>query len=149
MADRYQVTSDCAYVTQETVTGKAKVLVYKGAFIPDGAPELKHLLDSGMAEKVAGDASVGYNAEGGLGPAEKPAVGPESVVSPSPLTAEQEETGRRQAEAKSQLPADGSAPDGRASDAVWVEYAVARGMDRGEATKAGKAEIRKALGAQK
>ncbi len=149
MADMYQVTAEAVLATVDTATGKVKALLYKGAMLSGDAPELKHLLDSNMVAKVGADVSTGLNAEGGLGPAERPTVGPDSVVAAAPLTPEQEETNRRQADAKSQLPADGSAPDGRASDAVWVEYAVARGMDRDEATKAGKAEIRKALANQK
>ncbi len=51
----------------------------------------------------------------------------------------------KRADARAKLPADGSAPDGRASEAVWVEYAVAQGLDRAEAEKAGKEELRKLL----
>jgi hypothetical protein len=47
--------------------------------------------------------------------------------------------------AKAKLPADGTAPDGRAAKDVWVEYAVVKGMDRGEAEKADKAELIAAL----
>jgi hypothetical protein len=49
------------------------------------------------------------------------------------------------ADAKAKLPADGSAPDGRAGKDVWVEYAVSKGMDRDEAEKADKADLVAAL----
>lgn len=52
----------------------------------------------------------------------------------------------RRAEARAKLAELGGAPDGRSSEAVWVEYAVSQGLDRGEAEKAGKDELRKALG---
>ncbi len=155
MADQYQLTADCAYLTTETATGRAKVLAYRGAYIAPDAPELKHLLDSGMAAKVGDGGGFGLNAEGGLGAAETPAEGPRSVVSATVPTTDTVSTSadadaeRRQAAARAKLPSDGSAPDGRASEDVWVEYAVARGMDRDEASKAGKEEIRKALSAQK
>lgn len=145
MADVYQVTAEAVLATVDTVNGRMKTLLMRGALLPGSTPELKHLLDVGMVEKVGDDAGTGLNAEGGLGAAETPAVGPTSVVSSTPLTPEQQELEAKRAEARAKLPADGSAPDGRAAEAVWVEYAVLQGLDRAEAEKAGKEELRKAL----
>ncbi len=90
-------------------------------------------------------------------------VGDAAVVDPNadpgmlnvaPLKPPTDESGadveveRKRAEAKAKLPVDGSAPDGRASEAVWVEYAVTQGLDRSEAEKAGKDELRKLLAAE-
>jgi len=145
---QYQVTADCVYATVDTVTGKAKTLLYRGAFVSPDAPELRHLLDSKMVAKVGDDAGFGLNAEGGLGEATTPATGPTSVVSPSPLTAEDQETERKRAEARAKLPTDGSTPDGRASNEVWVEYAVSQGVDRTEAEKASKDDLRRMFAAK-
>ncbi len=43
------------------------------------------------------------------------------------------------------LPTDGSAPAESANKATWVEYAVSKGMDRTEATKASKKDLIEAL----
>lgn len=51
----------------------------------------------------------------------------------------------KQAEARSKLPVDGSAPHANAGEDVWIEYAVKQGLDRTEAAKAGKAELKKVL----
>ncbi len=135
MTDMYQVTADCAYVTVDTMSGRAKTLAYRGALIPADAPELKHLLNSGMVEKVGGGTGPGLNADGGLGPAQPaPAVSDAGTSDGDPDEA-------RRADARQKLAELGGAPDGRSSEAVWVEYAVQQGLDRAEAEKAGKAEL--------
>ncbi len=150
----YQVTAEAVLATVDTQFGRMKTLLYKGAMLPASTPELRHLLDSNMVAEVGDDAGVGLNAEGGLGPAESPADGPDSVVSPRARTAEELEADRvaaaeageverKRADAKAKLPADGSAPDGRSSDAVLVEYLVGRGYDRTEVEKASSPELRK------
>lgn len=156
MADQYQLTAECAYVTVDTATGRAKTLLYRGAFIAADSPELKHLLSVGMVEQVGKGASSGFNAEGGLGEATRSTDGPDSVVAPTLLTAEQEaergaaaqadaETDRKRAAAKAKLPADGSAPHANAGQDVWVEYAVSKGLSREESEKASKDDLKAAL----
>lgn len=49
----------------------------------------------------------------------------------------------RRAEARRQLSADGSAPDGRKGDAVFVEYLVNKGYDRAEVEKASSGDLRR------
>jgi hypothetical protein len=49
---------------------------------------------------------------------------------------------QRRAAAAAKLPADGSAPDGRAATEVWVEYAVRQGYDRETVEKSSKDDIR-------
>ncbi len=147
----YQVTAEAVLATVDTQFGRMKTLMYKGAILPGSTPELRHLLDSKMVAACGDDTSTGLNAEGGLGEATTPTDAPGSVVSPRAATAEeiaeQAKVDAAREAARAKLPSDGSAPDGRASAEVWVEYAVAKGMDRGEAEKAGKDEIRKVLAA--
>lgn len=161
MGARYQVVGECAHVVVTDHTGvAATTLLYKGAFLPDEVDKdrLKHLLDTGLVaevkdgEEIAPNASVDQDptvgipplapAGDGQGDGSDAGDGGEKKSEPS---AEEQEAERKRAEARAKLPADGSAPDGRAADEVWVEYAVSKGMDRAEAAKAGKAEIRKAL----
>jgi hypothetical protein len=132
----YRVVAECAHVSTE---GGLK-LIYKGAPVPpDQDPKrLKHLLDTGLIAAV-GEAELAPNA---------------AVVSDEYATtggakidveSGQAEIDRRREAAKAKLPADGSAPDGRAGHEVWVEFAVARGLDRDEATKASKDDLKSAL----
>ncbi len=146
MTDRYQVVGECAHVVVTDPSGvSAMNLLYKGAFLPDGVDEvrLKHLLDSRLVAKVgevalAPNAAVAQDGNVGIPPMAPEAPDEGNAGAGDGLTDEQRA-------AKAKLPADGSAPDGRASEAVWVEYAVSKGLDRGEATKAGREELRKAL----
>lgn len=150
MTDMYQVTAEAVFATVDTVVGKTRIIVYKGGLLAADAPEIEHLVASNMVQRVTvGDAAVstGLNADGGLGEATPPEEPPAPPIhTPADMAAVDAETERRRAEARAKLPVDGSAPDGRAGEEVWVEYAVTQGLDRDEATKAGKAELRKALG---
>lgn len=65
------------------------------------------------------------------------------VVNTPTTPLENPEAETRRAEARAKLPADGSAPHANAGEPVWVEYAVKEGVDRAEAEKAGKDELRK------
>lgn len=150
MTDMYQVTAEAVFATVDTMVGKTRIIVYKGGLLAADAPEIGHLLASNMVQKVSsGDdtLSTGLNADGGLGeatPADE--APPPPIHTPADMVAVDAETERRRAEARAKLPADGSAPDGRAAEEVWVEFAVLQGLDRTEAEKAGKAELRRALG---
>ncbi len=143
MTDMYQVTADCAYVTVDTLSGKTKTLAYRGALIPGDAPELKHLLDSNMVTKVGGDAGPGVNADGGRGPAQPPDTPAAATTDAGTDAGDPDE--QRRADARAKLAELGGTPDGRSSEAVWVEYAVTQGLDRAEAEKVGKDELRKVL----
>ncbi len=163
MTDRYQVIGECAHVVIQDVSGvSAMTLLYKGAFVPDGVDEarLKHLVDSHLVAKVedvplAPNAAVGQDPTVGI-PTSNPDGGGSESEGPGGdglhpvLTEEQRQRQReaaeaeqKQADARAQLPSDGSAPDGRKSDAVFVEYLVARGYDRGEVEKASGTELRR------
>lgn len=140
MTDIYQLTGECAYITMPSQYGFSKGLYYKGAVIPGDAPELPHLLSSGMAVKVGDDAGIGLNAEGGLGPAETP-VTPADVEASKPPAGPVDEVEAKRAEARAKLPTEGSAPDGRAAQPVLVEYLVTKGYDYDAIKAAEKAEL--------
>ncbi len=148
MNSKYQVVGECCHVVVADHTGvSATTLLYKGAFLPDGVDQdrLQHLLATGLVaevgegEEIAPNAAVDQDPAVGIPPLTPPADDTGDKGSGVPeLTAEQQA-------ARAKLPADGSAPDGRASAEVWVEYAVTQGLDRAEAAKAGKDELRRAL----
>lgn len=135
----YQVVAEAAHVT---TTGGLKLL-YKGAIVPDDCDpkRVKHLLDTGLIAEVgkAADAELAPNAA--VVPDEFATTGGEQPA----VESGQAELDRRREAARAKLPSDGSAPDGRASHEVWVEYAVARSLSREEAEKASKDDLRKAL----
>lgn len=147
----YQVVGECAYVTVDGRQGHQKVLMYRGAVLPEGAPEIGHLLDMKLIEKVGDDDSAGVNAVGGVGAAESvEGPGGGSVVSSAPVTgqSDDEKTEAKRAAARAKLPADGSAPHHNAGKDQWVEYAVGKGVDRAEAEKVSVAELRQTLASQ-
>lgn len=138
----YKVVAECAHVV---VDGGIR-LIYKGAPVPDGqTPErLKHLLDSKLIAPT-GEVPVAPNSA--VVPEGFATTGGERVRPEQPATqaspSDASEVDQRRAAAKAQLPEDGSAPDGRKSDAVFVEYLVAKGYAFEEASKASSAELRK------
>jgi hypothetical protein len=166
MGDRYQVTGECAHVVVTDHTGVSAVnLLYKGAFLPDGVDEkrLKHLLDTGLVGKVDGEplapnAAISAQAagldtgnsdsgkgDGSTDTVHPPVLTPEQEEAQRKVLTESAETQRKRDAAKAKLPADGSAPHHNAAQEVWVEYAVAKGLDRGEAEKASKDDLKAAL----
>ncbi len=137
----YRVTGAFVQVTSAGPTGEQKVALYQGAILPGDVPadEIRHHLSVNMIEQVGAD-------EGATtGPLE--AVLPPSLVQPAPavpgVSAEAEDPER--AKAREKLPADGSAPHRNAAEAVWVEFAVARGHSLADARAAGKDELVKLL----
>jgi hypothetical protein len=136
---KYKVVAEAAHVK---VDGGLR-LAYKGAPVPDGQdPErLKHLLSTGLIAAVD-DADLAPNA---AVVAEEFATTGGERVTPE-VDSEQEQ---KRAAARAKLPADGSAPDGRASHETWVEYAVSKGLSREESEKASKDDLKAALANQK
>jgi hypothetical protein len=138
---RYQVVGECAHVVVTDLSGVSSMtLLYKGAFLPDNVEEkrLQHLLDTRLVAEVV-DEPIAPNAALD----QDPAVGIPPLVQPASGVDPDEQARRDEAAAK--LDDMGGIPDGRSSEAVWVEYAVRQGLDRDEARKAGKEELRKAL----
>ncbi len=166
MADQYQVVGECAHVNVTGIGGvQAVQLLYKGAFLPEGVDpaRLKHLVDSGLVGKVDGEpiapnAAIEQNPNTGeslVGTSSHgQGDGSEGDGLNAGLSEEQRQAQRKAADeaaaleqkraaAKAKLPADGSVPDGRAADAVFVEYLVARGYSRDEVEKASSADLKK------
>ncbi|MER7280406.1 hypothetical protein ABT369_38815 [Dactylosporangium sp. NPDC000244] len=145
----YQVTAECVYATVDSQYGMTRQLLLKGAVIPGDAKEIEHLVAQGLIAKIGDGDETGINALGGVGAAESVEGAAGSVVSPdpaagpmggSPSVTDEAETAREAARAK--LPADGSAPHPNAGRDVWVEYAVKQGIDRAEAQKATKDDLK-------
>lgn len=132
---QYQVVGECAHVTVDSAAGRVSVLLYRPSPIPPGVPQerIDHLLSVGLIAKIGSGETIEYPAP--LAPDAPPAEVDE--LDPEVLKA------RDAAQAK--LPTDGSAPHANAGKDVWVEYAVAKGMDRTEADKADKADLIAAL----
>lgn len=156
MGAQYQVVAECAHVTLTGPTGKALNLLLKGALVPADAPELPRLLELGYVAKVGADETGGVDASGipaGAYDAEVPAA-----VTSTPVEQAEEqrkanaqaaekaeadaEVDEKRAAARAKLPEDGSEPDGRAGEAVWVEYLAANGYDYDAVKDADKAELR-------
>jgi len=153
----YQVVAECAHVTMDGPTGRAVNLLMKGAHVPADAPELKRLLADKFVAEVGKDDTGGVDAYGipaGAYGADVPAN-----LTTTPLEKSEEQrkaeaeaeanyraaadlAEKRQA-AKAKLPEDGSEPDGRAGQDVWVEYLVARGSMYEDVKDASKADLRK------
>jgi hypothetical protein len=136
----YQVVGECAYVTTDTAVGRAKVLLYKGALVSAAAPELKHLLSTGLVAKVGGDETGGVNAEGQPAEpvtaqkADSPPVKSDEVKSDSePNTADAnakaaaDEVAAKREAARAKLPEGGAMPHHAAGQSVWVEWHVNQG----------------------
>ncbi|WP_250029790.1 hypothetical protein [Paractinoplanes maris] len=157
MSDRYQVIAECAYVKTSDMAGVSWRLYEKGAVFSGDTPNLQHLLDNGYAAKVGGEATGGVDAAGIPSGAYEVEV-PEGVTSTPVAKTEEQLQAEREAEAnfraaadlaekraaaKAKLPANNEEPDGRASQAVWVEYLVARGSNYDDVKDADKAELQK------
>jgi hypothetical protein len=164
MADtkRYQVVSAAVIVPVDRGDGPVIHTLYRG-MVFDGDPtntRVAHNAESGYIVEIGADAVAGVDAAGTPLVDDKPTVGdgnpgdPVPMFDPGvvneqahqPVVAAKPDTGadvdaKRQA-AAAKLPADGSAPDGRAAHEVWVEYAVRKGYDRETVEKSSKDDIR-------
>jgi hypothetical protein len=93
--------------------------------------------DEGQVMPLDADGSPVEGAPTGTGGS--PAVA--GSAQDSTLSADPDVLARREA-AQAKLPQDGSMPDGRAAQEVWVEYAVRKGYDRETVEKSSKDDIR-------
>ncbi len=141
---RYQVVAECAYVKTSDASGVSWRLLEKGALFFGNTPNLQHLLDNGYAAKVGGEATGGVDASGVPSGAYTVDVPP--GVTSTPVEKSEElrraeaeaeanyraaaDLAEKRAAAKAKLPEDGSEPDGRAGQAVWVEYLLVKHPDR-------------------
>jgi hypothetical protein len=132
----YQVLRSGVVVTVAGAFGPEKQGFDERAILPPGVPEreIRHLLSVKLIRQVGGPPQSTPDMEE---PAE------ESVGTAAQATDPEVEAARAQARAK--LPADGSAPDGRAAQTVWVEHAVAKGYAYDAVKGLGKDELRDLL----
>lgn len=150
----YRVTGAFVQVTSAGPTGTQKIALYQGAILPGDVPaeEIRHHLSVGMIEQVGDDEGpvgepllappppgtvpTGFPA----GTAGDPANGtpPAAVTGGDSVAYDDPE----RVKAREKLPPDGSAPHPNAGEAVWVEYAVAKGYSFEAVRDAGKDQIR-------
>ena len=118
----YMVVGHCAHATVQTPHGRVQQLHFKGAVLPSDVPEqeIRHLLSVGLIEPIDAPSDVAP-APAGTGDGTPAAEQPQPEVDP--------EVEAKRANARAKLPADGSPPDKRAAQAVWVEYLVTKGYD--------------------
>jgi hypothetical protein len=152
----YQVSGHMATVRTMTSSGFMWITLYRGSILPpDADPDrIKHLLDVNLIRKVEDGTAAGVDAAGAAiahPPVDKVSEGvktPEGDEGAAqteepelPPPADETEREARREAARAKLPTDGSAPDGRASQQVWAEYAVRNGYDRGMVETTTKADL--------
>lgn len=140
---QYKVTAPClVHVPFHTPQGKQLGTLYAEALLPDSVPEEKvqFWLDAGMIAPVGAaveaEPDSGPEVAKSQGPEPAPARQPEVEVDPDPdVPPPSVLTGR--------TPPPESGPG--SGKAAWVDYAVARDMDRAEAEGMSRDDLIKAL----
>jgi hypothetical protein len=141
MGKQYQVVGAAALVTQQTVNGPMKSLLYAGHVLGPGytEAEIAHNVAGGLIREIGGDDDLIAAIEFGANHPRSQVLTAEHPVADTGETVETgetvvddsqpiaNETDADRAAAKAKLPTDGSAPKANAAQAVWVEYAVAKG----------------------
>jgi hypothetical protein len=151
---RYQVASACVLIPVAGADGLPVIsTLYRGSVFeadPDNV-RVVHNVDSRYIVEIDADATPGVDVVGEPPVENERAVG-DGAASDPPPPGDGSRPGQaatdveaKRAAARAKLPTDGSAPDGRLGQDVWVEYAVSKGMDRAEAEKASKADLVAAL----
>jgi hypothetical protein len=149
MADtkRYQVVSACAIVPVMTHDGEYLQTLYAGAGFDANPnhPRVAHNVESGYIAEVGAKAALGTDTAGVPMADDKRTAADGEPSEPvdlnDPGVVNEQQQARSAAAAK--LPTDGSAPDGRASQAVWVEYLVSRGSRYEDIKDADRADLQK------
>ena len=158
-------------MANKMLRGKAPLTMYRGAGGPGGllyrgsvidpmrvdADDAKRLTAEGFVEwvvpdgeswKLAEDTADGEKGDpvtvGDVGIAD-PNEPDNGTVNTEAEKVEDPEVEARRTAARQKLTEAGGVPDGRMSKDVWIEYAVAEGMDRDEAERADKADLVAAL----
>lgn len=134
---QYQVVGHAAHATVDGPHGRIRTLLMRGALVPGDAPEVPHLLSVGLIAPVG--QAVGETAPAPTSTAvaggtpgegsETPAGSGQQAAPDGQSPGPDPEVEEKRAAARAKLPTDGTAPDGRAGQAVWVEYLVTKGYD--------------------
>jgi hypothetical protein len=160
MTQRYKVVGACAHATVDTRDGRRRLLHLRGTLLPPGVPgeEIRHLLAVRLVAPVNGDAPAAPDDQPddlSTDPVGDPPPGhdnPPGETATSPLP-DGQETGQappaepdpdvetKRAAARAKLPADGSKPDGRHGQPVWVEWLAQRGYDYDTLVKEDKPQL--------
>lgn len=175
MADkkRYQVLSPCVIVPTVAQDGNEYLTTIYAPGVFEADPDnvrVKHNLDSKYIQEIDAKAVAGSDASGavmlddqrvdGANPGapvvlNDPGVVNERAHADVKAAVEQDAQAKSDADvvkaraaAKAKLPPDGSAPDGRASKDVFVEYLAGKGYDYAELSKQDKAELQKLAASQ-
>lgn len=133
MSTQYQVVGHCAHVKTRDDAGQwATVLLPRGALLPADVPQdrIDHLLS---VKLIAAVGEAGPELPGAAVPAvsaqPSPTVGGEPATSDEAPAVSTPYDDPDRVAARAKLPADGSMPDGRNAQAVWVEWLVTKGYD--------------------
>lgn len=134
MAARYQVIGHCAHATTRGSSGRVRQLFFKGQLLPEDTPgqEIRHLLSVNLIKPVGAPATPTVSASAAQPvtdtPVGQPTLTEAEITATAPANpATDTEVEAKRAAARAKLPTDGSRPDGRAAQAVWVEYLVTKG----------------------
>lgn len=152
MGKQYQVVGPLGQFTTMSPTGKARLYFYRGAMVPQDAPqpEIDHHLSVGLIAEVGDDPyRTPVDGNGVDTPVGEPTGGDERSSGDGDSGHQDDskddansDVEAKRAAARAKLPADGSAPAGNASHEVWVEYAVAKGYDRAEVEKSSRDDLK-------
>lgn len=157
---RYVVTGHMAVFDTATDSGRMRVTFYRGAQVPaDVKPEqIEHNLSVGLIAEVPGSEPAGIDTAGAVVVGDerlgggKP--GEEFAGANTPQSQSDEDKAatakakadadlaEKRAEAQAKLPEDGSAPDGRASREVRIEWLAKQGHDYDELVKTDDAALK-------
>jgi hypothetical protein len=160
---RYVVTGHLAAFDTMTSDGPKRITFYRGQPVPEDATDaaIAHNLSVNLIAEVPGSEPVGVDAAGAAVTGDDRAGDeggqPGEPFATANTVTEEQATERnifagqqagadldaKRAAARAKLPADGSEPDGRASQAVWVEYLVASGSRYEDVKDAPKQELQK------
>lgn len=121
-----------------TLVGGRPVYVYQGGILPAGTSNVEHLLAMELVEKTGEPAAEASARQSGETLAELDQAPTGEPVAPDPRDTE------RQA-ARDELAAKDGKPAMSDRKAIWVEAAVAAGLDRAEAEKVSKDDLIQAL----
>lgn len=140
----FQVQSACVLVPIVTTEGSFLQTLYAGSVFEADATDRRivHNADSGYILELGAKATPGVDGAGVPVVNDKRADGTDAgapVALNDPGVVNEQAQARAAAAAK--LPEDGSAPDGRASQPVWVEFLARKGYDFSELQKQDKAEL--------
>lgn len=161
---RYVVTGHMAAFDTFTSDGKRRMSFFRGQAVPeDATPDaIKHNLDVNLIAEVPGSGPVGVDTAGAAIAGDERAgevdgKPGETFLQANTVSDEQakrrglsddkrdgdadSDVAAKREAARSKLPSDGSVPDGRASQATWVEYHVAQGGNYSDLAKQDKAEL--------